>query len=424
MDVEDLVLIFIGTTTSSPVLRSLISNLLRDQKHKPKIESVLKELTKINLSKWTEIQITKYSKQLISEVTPQNTLSTMFKVSLHDHYRQLSGITQAKQFNSWERLLKILVMTETVVRTVIDETADEQADEHAESTSKNSEPETSKSSQKSPQKPKKIPQQKSNLDLLFGIADICVGFLNRFDIQNFLQNQGFSTESETESCCSSSESEAFSEISGIRIRTPIHDIISLGSAEEISSLPEENNSEYAESIESVESRDSDKFEYNTNHDETYTSFNTIIPSDSCQTVLNRQNTNVCSMSRSQLFPPILSESEEEEVGIAMNIPDGSRNNMKRHYKGSPNGSGLSTGNFKIWFKKHFFSRNMIFVGSIPSIFFKFSVTPKRHASASASISSHSSEIPPSFWSSHNLGSIASIAIISFGVIMLAKPTHV
>ena len=136
MDVEDLVLIFIGTTTSSPVLKSLISNLLRDQKHKPKIEAVLKELTKINLSKWTEIQITKYSKQLISEVTPQNTLSTMFKVSLHDHYRQLSGITQAKQFNSWERLLKILVMTETVVRTVIDETADDQADEHAESTSK------------------------------------------------------------------------------------------------------------------------------------------------------------------------------------------------------------------------------------------------------------------------------------------------
>ena len=161
MDVENIVLLFIRRKTASDDLKGLIEI---NGKQKTRIELILTEIDKVTLSKWTEVQITKYSKQLLEEVTELGVLTTMFKVNLHENYRHLIGA----QNITWEKFTKVLVLTESIMNLVI--------------------------------------QNKSeNIRrlLIFGITDICVGFLNRNNIVGFFENQGFEHLNESESDCDS-----------------------------------------------------------------------------------------------------------------------------------------------------------------------------------------------------------------------------
>lgn len=349
MEVEDLVLNFTNRTTTSTFLKGVTSMILKNRKQHSKVISIVKELQTVRISKWTEIQITKFSKQLLVEIGDEKSgnvvLTTIFKISLHDYYRKLMV-----QLDSWEKLLRILLLTENVTKLIVEKEKTE------------------------------FPER-----IILSITDICVGFLNRTEIQNFFIRQGFEivTESETESCCSSVDS-AGSELSvilgcsansvstntPIEIASPIHDIISLASGEEVSSIPETDETD-------------DNYRKTVSPTTTFNSTNTIVSntfSSSCQTVINQSDI----FSNSQLILPIVDELDLEEVGINMSFSESTR---KRHFKGSPGTSGLST--------------------------------PKRHASSSQT--SEIQEKEQKSWNLHNLGTIASIAIVSFGVMMLAKP---
>merc|ERR1712151_640244 len=77
--------------------------------------------------------------------------------------------------------------------------------------------------------------------LIFGITDICVGFLNRNNIIDCFENQGFEHLNESESDCDSDILAGFENLNSdtttpIQVRSPIHDIISLESCEEVSNL--------------------------------------------------------------------------------------------------------------------------------------------------------------------------------------------
>lgn len=361
MDVDDLVLSYIERTTESDELRTLVQDSLYFKNSRNHVEVLINELSKTKLTKIAESQINRFSQHLVDSIGDDAVLNTMFKVNLHDNYRQISGVSQSRNIiNSFDRLLHVLVLTRSVTRDIF----------------------------------AKHPQLSDNLRrmVMFGITDICVGFLNRHEIHTFIEEQGIeisSTDSETESCCSSSSEcsavlgspvEILSNTTGtpIQIQTPVHDIISLDSCEDVSSVVSSNN------------HDSELNETSLPLQPQHSFASTLMSTNSYQTVLHRQDT---TLTQSQLLPA-LNElnnneyfSDQEEAGIAMDVLP--KNKMKRQYKGSPNGSGLST--------------------------------PKRHASAS----SHSSAVPDGShqsWNLHNLGTIASIAIVSFGVMMLAKPT--